>query len=157
MVRSFGMAQDRLGSPRTDDNASRFGHLTVRPELVEGRLGIFNFVREISQSILDGYESARRCATVFNQQGKYDHLHSVFRNLMAVDQALARRHQFFDESAVAAWMRAPMPMGAQVQYSFARFGRWPWLGERHQRVVAAKPIVALHSGRVHQSAIGHEN
>ena len=32
------------GSPRTEDNTSRFGHLAVRPELVEGRTAGYDTV-----------------------------------------------------------------------------------------------------------------
>jgi hypothetical protein len=108
-------------------------------------------------SILNRDKATGRRSAIFDQQRKYDHLHSVLRNLMAVDQALATRHQLPDERAVAARMRAAVPVGAEVQHSFPCFGRRPRLWQRHQRVVAAKPIVALHSGRIDQSAIGHKN
>src|SRR3990170_361641 len=60
--------------------------------------------------LFDCNEAARRSSPLFNQERQYDHLNSIFLNLLAVDKALATSHGLFNQSTIAAWMRAPVPM-----------------------------------------------
>ena len=73
-------------------------------------------------SLLDGDETARRCASLLDQQRKNDHLHPRLGDLVAVDQAFAAGNGFFNQRAVATRMRAAMPVSAQIEHPFPCFG-----------------------------------
>jgi hypothetical protein len=57
----------------------------------------------------------RLIGTLLDQQRKNEHLHPRLRDLVAVDQAFAAGDRFFDQRALAARMRAAVPVSAQIQ------------------------------------------
>ena len=68
--------------------------------------------RQVTTSLLHGDEAARRCAALLDQERKNDHLHPRLGDLVAVDQAFAARDGFFNQRAIAARMRAAMPVSS---------------------------------------------
>src|SRR5687767_14693858 len=83
-------------------------------------------------SFLDGDEAARRCTALFDQQRKDDHLHPRLRDFVAIDEAFATCDRFPDQRAIAARMRAAMPVSAEVKHAFPCLGGRPGLrSEEH--------------------------
>src|SRR5258705_409208 len=91
-----------------------------------------------------GRAGGRPPAAAVDEQGEDDDLAAADRDLVAVDEGFAAGDGLANDGPVAAWLRAGVRDAAQVDVPLARLGRRPGLGQRRQRGVAEKPVVALH-------------
>ena len=54
-------------------------------------------------------------------------------------------------------MRAAVPVSAQIEHPLSCFGGRPGLRVGNDGTFTAKPVIALDSGRIDQTAVGHKN